>query len=137
MIEHAVSQTQALPDEKRRLIRNLIVFGTIAGILADIADASAIAPVPLPDQVKVYLGMAFGPLLAPAFIALYHFFRLHRNSVLLQAGTLYAIIAGVLVNIMIVVVVTTGGGHVSETFDDHWDLLCTVDQGGRGCHPRE
>jgi len=49
------------------------------------------------------LGMAFGPLLSLAFVGFYHFFRLHRNSVMLQASILYAIIAGTIVNVMIVV----------------------------------
>ncbi|MDX1377790.1 MAG: hypothetical protein R3307_02985, partial [Anaerolineales bacterium] len=90
-------------NQDKLLTRNWIVYGAILGILADIAYASAIAPVPLPDNVRMYMGMAFGPLLSLAFIGFYHFFRLHRNSVMLQASIIYAIIAGTIVNVMIVV----------------------------------
>jgi hypothetical protein len=101
--------TQATPlsnnsiIEEKQLIRNWIIFGMIAGILADVAYAGAIAPIPLPDNVRIYLGMAFGPLLSLAFIGIYHFFRLHRKTVTLQAATIFAIIAGTIVNLMLVV----------------------------------
>ena len=98
-----MTTSSALELEARLLTRRWIVFGVIAGILADIAYTGAIAPLPLPGRVRVYLGMAFGPLLSLAFIGLYHFFKLHRKTVVLQAATVFAVIAGTLVNLMIVV----------------------------------
>lgn len=90
-------------SEEKQLTRNWIIFGIIAGILADVAYAGAIAPIPFLDSVRLYLGMAFGPLLSLAFIGMYHFFRLHRKTVTLQAATVFAIIAGTIVNLMLVV----------------------------------
>ncbi|MGD8402919.1 MAG: hypothetical protein PVJ21_04625 [Anaerolineales bacterium] len=90
-------------SEEKQLTRNWIIFGVIAGILADVAYAGAIAPIPFIDSVRIYLGMAFGPLLSLAFIGIYHFFRLHRKTVTLQAATIFAIIAGTIVNLMLVV----------------------------------
>lgn len=90
-------------SEEKRLIRNWIIFGVISGILGDLFYASAIAPIPLPDSAKIYMGMFFGPLLSLAFIGLYHFFSLNRKTVILQAATVFAIIAGTIVNLMIVV----------------------------------
>jgi len=89
--------------EEIQLTRNWIIVGVITGILADVAYAGAIAPIPFPDNVRIYLGMAFGPLLSIAFIGIYHFFRLHRKTVILQAATVFAIIAGTIVNLMLVV----------------------------------
>jgi hypothetical protein len=97
------TSTIAQVNEEKQITRNWIIYGTIAGILADLAYASAVAPVPFPETIKMYLGMAFGPLLALAFIGLYHFFKLHRKTVTLQAATIFGVIAGTLVNLMIVV----------------------------------
>jgi hypothetical protein len=99
---HPTSTLDPVSEEKE-ITRNWIIYGTIAGILADFAYASAIGPIPFPETVKMYLGMAFGPLLSLAFIGLYHFFKLHRKTVTLQAATIFGIIAGTLVNLMIVV----------------------------------
>jgi len=97
------SSTLHSTSVSRQLTRNWIVYGMIAGILGDLAYASAVAQLPLPERIVMYLGMAFGPLLSLAFIGLYHFFRLHRDSVILQAATIYAVLAGTIVNLMLVV----------------------------------
>jgi len=88
-------------NEEKQLTRNWILYGAAIGILADVAYAGIFAP--LPDTVRLYMGMAFGPLLSLAFIGLYHFFKLHRKTVMLQAATVFAVIAGTLVNLMVVV----------------------------------
>jgi hypothetical protein len=85
------------------MTRNWIIYGATAGILAVFAYVSAIAPIPFPETVKLYLGMAFGPLISLSFVGLYHFFKLHRKTVRLQAATIFGIIAGTLMNLMIVV----------------------------------
>lgn len=90
-------------SEEKQITRNWILYGAMAGILAVLAYGSAIAPIPLPDRVKLYLGMAFGPLISLSFVGLYHFFKLHRKTVMLQAATIFGIIAGTLANLMIVV----------------------------------
>lgn len=89
--------------DNRRLTKNWIILGIVAGILGDLAYASAIAPIPLPSSVRMYLGFAFGPLLSLAFVGLYHFFKLHRKTPTLQAATIFGVIAGTLVNVMLVV----------------------------------
>ena len=97
------ASTLAPISEEKQITRNWIIYGAIAGILAVFTYVSAIAPIPFPERVKIYLGMAFGPLLTLAFVGLYHFFKLHCKTVTLQAATIFGIIAGTLMNLMIVV----------------------------------
>lgn len=99
---HPTSTINPVSEEKQ-ITRNWITFGATAGILAVFAYVSAVAPIPFPETVKMYLGMAFGPLISLTFVGLYHFFRLHRKTVALQAATIFGITAGTLVNLMIVV----------------------------------
>ena len=97
------ASTLAPISEEKQITRNWIIYGAIAGILAVFAYVSAIAPIPVPERVKLYLGIAFGPLISLAFVGFYHFFKLHRKTVTLQAAIIFGIIAGTLVNLMIVV----------------------------------
>ncbi len=90
-------------SEEQRLTRNWIVNGVVMGIMAVVAYSGAIAPTPIPDRVRIYLGIAFGPLLSVALVGLYHFLKLHRKTMVLQTATLFGIIAGTLVNLMLVV----------------------------------
>ena len=98
-----MTSSAVVSREEQRLTRNWIVYGAVIGILADVVYTGFIAPSPLPDKVRVYLGMAFGPLLSVALVGFYHFLKLHRKTMVLQAATLFGIIAGALVNLMLVV----------------------------------
>lgn len=90
--------------EQKKLTRSWIVLGAVTGILGVLAYAGAVAHLlPIPNGLQMLLGFAFGPLVTLAFIGYYHFLKLHRNSVVLQAGTVFAVIAGTLVNLMLVV----------------------------------
>ena len=89
--------------EQKRLTKSWIVCGVATGILGDLAYTGAVAPLPIPHGLRMLLGFAFGPLISLAFIGNYHFLKLYRNSVALQAGTVFAVIAGTLVNLMLVV----------------------------------
>jgi hypothetical protein len=44
-----------------------------------------------------------GPLFSVSFMGFYHFLRAHQNSAALQTATVFGIIAGTLVNLMLVV----------------------------------
>ena len=101
MTTHSATIPSPMGNEEKQLTRNWILYGVAIGILADVAYTGLFAP--LPDTVRLYMGMAFGPLLSLAFIGLYHFFKLHRKTVMLQAATVFAVIAGTLVNLMVVV----------------------------------
>lgn len=83
--------------------RNWIVFGLIAGIIGDLAYFLAVAPLGLPLKTGFLLGSVFGPLLALGFVGLYHFFALYKKTVAIQASALFGVMAGTIVNMMIVV----------------------------------
>ena len=137
------TSTWAPISEEKQIARNWILYGAISGILAIFFYISAIAPIPFPETVKLYLGMAFGPLISLSFVGFYHFFRLHRKTVTLQAATLFGIIAGTLVNLMIVVqgaihltipitareslgMAYTGLNMVQLGMDVSWDIYLSV-----------
>ncbi len=84
-------------------VRNWIVYGTIAGIFGDLAYALAVAPLGLPLRIAILFGMAFGPLLSLAFVGLYYFFTIHKKTVAIQAGMIFGVIAGTIMNMMVVV----------------------------------
>lgn len=77
-------------------------IGPIAGILSIAAYFAAVTGV-LPHRVTYVLAFAMGPLLSVAFLGFYYFLREHRNSAALQTATVFAIVAGALVNLMLVV----------------------------------
>ena len=99
-----VSDNAMLTDmeDTPQLIRDWIRYGMIAGIIGDLAYALASGPIPLPDPVKLYMTFAFGPLIAMAFLSMYFFFGVYRKTVLLQVATLYGVIVGTIINIMMV-----------------------------------
>lgn len=87
---------------KRELSEQWVKYGSTAGILSVLCYLIAAIGI-LPDFVSLLLAFAFGPLLSIGFIGFYHFIKEHRASVSLQVATLFAIIAGSIVNIMLVV----------------------------------
>ncbi len=87
-----------MPD-KIDLTRKWVLAGIICGILADIVYALSVG-VSLPPRVAYPLFWSFGPLLVVAGVGLYHFLKWQRQSLSLQLGTLFLIIAGALVALM-------------------------------------
>ena len=79
--------------------------GIVTGFLACIVYPLLIA-VPMPTTVTVLLAAAFGPLLSVAGVGLYRFISVHRKTVSLQIATMSCIIAGTVVNMMLVVQMT-------------------------------
>ena len=77
-------------------------IGPTAGILGIAAYFTAATGL-LPSRVTLVLAFFMGPLLSVAFIGFYHFLRPHRNSAALQTATVFGVIAGTLVNLMLVV----------------------------------
>jgi uncharacterized membrane protein len=95
-------KTSDMMDQKTGLIKNWIVTGIVCGLLVSIIYPSLIM-IPLPTLLQVILAMAFGPLLGISSVGLYHFLRLHQNSVSLNIAVVSNIIAGVFVTTMILV----------------------------------
>lgn len=79
--------------------------GIVAGFLAVIAYPLLIA-LSLPATLALVLGASFGPLLSIASLGLYFVMAHHRKTVSLQIATLFNIIAGTIVNLMLVVQMT-------------------------------
>jgi hypothetical protein len=84
------------------LSRSWVRIGPIAGLLGIAAYFGAVTGI-LPWRVTMVLAFSMGPLLSVAFIGFYHFLRAHRNSAALQTATIFGVIAGTLVNLMLVV----------------------------------
>jgi len=82
-------------------VRNWIVYGMIAGILG--VMAYALASTPLPYRIALLFALAFGPMLSLAFVGLHYFFILHKKTVAMHVSAIFAVIAGAIVNMMIVV----------------------------------
>jgi hypothetical protein len=57
----------------------------------------------MPSRVTLVLAFFMGPFLSVAFMGFYHFLRDHGNSAALQTATVFGVIAGTLVNLMLVV----------------------------------
>jgi len=89
-------------DGTDRLGEAWVVYGSTAGIasvLSYLGAASGVAP----DRIGLVLAFAFGPLLSVAFVGLDHFIKVHRTTVALQIATLFGVLAGTIVNMMLVV----------------------------------
>ncbi len=79
-----------------------IKLGAIAGILACVIYPLMIA-VEMPRLLTVACAVAFGPLLSLASLGLYHLLKLHEKTVTAQIAAGANIIAGSIVNMMLVV----------------------------------
>ncbi|MBZ5499446.1 MAG: hypothetical protein LAP85_23860 [Acidobacteriia bacterium] len=77
-------------------------IGPVAGVLG-IAAYFAAAMGNLPSRVTLVLAFSMGPLLSVAFMGFYHFLRAHQNSAALQTATVFGVIGGTIVNLMLVV----------------------------------
>jgi hypothetical protein len=79
-----------------------IKLGAIAGIIACIIYPLMIA-VEMPRLLTVACAAAFGPLLGLASVGLYHLLKLHQKTVTAQIAAGANVIAGSIVNMMLVV----------------------------------
>jgi hypothetical protein len=81
--------------------------GIAAGLLASIIYPTLLLA-RLPIQATLVLAASFGPLLSVASIGLYKFLSLHKQTVSLQIGVIANIIAGTVVNLLLVVQLAAG-----------------------------
>jgi hypothetical protein len=79
-----------------------IKLGASAGILACVIYPLMIA-VEMPRLLTVVCAAAFGPLLSLASVGLYHLLKLHQKTVTAQIAAGANVIAGTIVNMMLVV----------------------------------
>lgn len=79
-----------------------IKTGIVCGFLT-VAVFPVMVLVDLPVQVALTLAASFGIFLLIASVGLYHFISLHKNSVVLQLGTLFNIIGASIVVVMFTV----------------------------------
>jgi hypothetical protein len=82
-----------------KFAKRWIKTGIICGILAGISYGVSVA-VSLPPQIAYPVFWAFGPLLCASAPGFYFFIKHYRNSIPLQIGTLFLIIAGASVTMM-------------------------------------
>lgn len=73
--------------------------GFVCGILAGTAYGISIG-ISLPTHFAHLIFWSFGPLLSASAGGLYHFIKHYQKTIALQVGTLFLIIAGVLVTLM-------------------------------------
>lgn len=105
--------------------------GAITGIAAALVYPLLIA-VPMPDRVMVILAAAFGPLLSVASIGLFYFLGAHRRTVTLQIAVVSNVIAGTIVNLMLVVQLTIREfyqrrlGEATEEASELWRTAYTA-----------
>jgi hypothetical protein len=83
----------------RDLDKTWVKVGLICGFLACVVFPLS-TQVNISFHVNYFLFFAFGPLLCVASVGLYHFLKMHRNSVKLQLGSLFLFTSGVAVTMM-------------------------------------
>ncbi|NUO80905.1 hypothetical protein HUU05_12570 [candidate division KSB1 bacterium] len=79
-----------------------IKLGAVAGVIACVIYPLMIA-VEMPRLLTVACAAAFGPLLSLASVGLYHVLKLHQKTVTAQIAAGANIIAGSIVNMMLIV----------------------------------
>jgi hypothetical protein len=84
------------------IVTTWIKVGAFAGILACVIYP-AMAFVEMPKLLTITFAAAFGPLLSLASAGLYFLLRLHRKTVTVQIAAVSNIVAGSIVNMMLVV----------------------------------
>jgi hypothetical protein len=92
-------------NESNGLVVTWAKVGVAAGFLA-CAVYPLLIVVPMPMVVTVALAAAFGPLLSVACLGLYHFIAAFRRTVSLQIAIVFIVVAGAIVNTMLVVQMT-------------------------------
>ncbi len=95
-------------SEKASVTRTWIRVGAFAGLLATIVYPVLLLPWSPPLQIVVVLALSFGLLFSTAALGGYHFVALNRKTVTLQLGTAFNVIAGTIVNLMLVIQLTVG-----------------------------
>ena len=89
-------------SEDKQLIISWVKFGVAAGIAADLCYGLAIS-VPMPRMLSNIVFWSFGPLLIAGTPGTFYFIKHHRNSIALQVGCLFLMLAGLTVTMMAVV----------------------------------
>lgn len=92
-------------NESKGLVVAWTKVAIVSGFLACAVYPLLIA-VSMPMVVTVALAAAFGPLLSVACLGLYHFIGANRKTVSLQIATVFLVVAGAIVNTMLVVQMT-------------------------------
>lgn len=77
-------------------------FGAIAGLLG-VASYVVVVAAPLPDRVAAFVAALFGPLLGIGCYGLSRLLVAHRKTVTAQLAGVFGMIAGTLVNAMLMV----------------------------------
>lgn len=122
-----------------RLTRTWIRLGIVCGLVTMVIYP-VVLMVKMPGILLAALAGAFGPLLALASIGTYHFIALYRRTVTVQIAVLSNIIAGVLVNLMMITQLSVNlwmrsspelalGGPSRQILDDAWKVVNQVQLG--------
>jgi hypothetical protein len=93
---------EAAMTKENVLTLSWIKLGAIAGIITCVIYPLMIA-VEMPRLLTVACAAAFGPLLSLASVGLYHLLKIHAKTVSVQIAAVANIIAGSIVNMMLVV----------------------------------
>ncbi len=89
-------------SEKNQLILKWVKVGIFCGIAGDICYGLAIG-LPMPKHLMHVFFWSFGPLLIAGSPGIYYFIKQHRNSIPLQLGTVFLMLAGLSVTMMAVI----------------------------------
>jgi uncharacterized membrane protein YvlD (DUF360 family) len=88
-------------DRSLEFVRSWTRVAIVTGFLAVIVYPLLLT-VSMPLALTLVLAGAFGPLLSVACFGLYQFMAVHRKTVSLQVAAMFTIIAGTVVNLMLV-----------------------------------